>query len=121
VSYLSAFDSALGVGPLRLERRSYSRFPIDPKACWNINILVEDQLCFATVRNLSRRGIGLILDRKLEPGETLRAELTSLSGLSTRSHELRVTRVAAQSSGRYAVGCKFDQPLTHQQMETLLS
>jgi hypothetical protein len=102
------------------EKRGYSRFPIDAKACWNINVIVGEQLRFATVRNLSRRGIGLIVDRKLEPGSTLSAELTSLSGLSSRSHELRVFRVTAQSGGRYAVGCKFDNPLTHQQLETLL-
>jgi hypothetical protein len=101
-------------------KRSYARFPTDPKACWNINVIVEEQLRFATVRNLSRRGIGLLLDRKLEPGSTFSAELTSVSGLSSRSHELRVGRVAAQSGGRFAIGCKFDNPLTHQQLETLL-
>ena len=120
MSYVSVLGSALDGESLRLEKRSYSRFPIDPKACWNINVIVEEQLRFATVRNLSRRGIGLILDRKLEPGSSFSAELTSLSGLCSRSHELRVARVTAQSGGRYAVGCKFDNPLTHQQLETLL-
>lgn len=102
------------------DKRTAVRYPVDPDKCWNINLVVGEDLHFATVHNLSLRGIGLVLERDLPPGTCASAELTGLSGLVSFSEKMQVKHVTALPQGGYLVGCKFDTPLTGEHVRALL-
>ena len=72
------------------------------------------------VRNLSRTGIGLIVDRHWAPGMALSVALPLPEG-GTRPITARVIHATAQPGGSFLVGCAFDVPLTDEEMHALLA
>jgi hypothetical protein len=70
----------------------------------------------ARVRNVSRTGIGLQVDRHWESGTLLHLELPLEEG--TRLVRARVVHATPQY-GLHLVGCSFEVPLTDAQVEQL--
>jgi hypothetical protein len=73
----------------------------------------------ARVRNLSRTGIGLVVDQHWPPGMGLTLALPLLEGGGTRPIMAKVIHATAQPGGRFLVGCAFDTPLTDNEVQTL--
>ncbi len=72
----------------------------------------------ATIRDISAGGIGLILNRRFEPGTVLRVKLPGVS--KKRVYLVRVVRVQAHSARTWLVGCVFPRRLSDDEVESLL-
>jgi hypothetical protein len=71
----------------------------------------------AYVRNVSAVGIGLLLNRRFEPGATL---IVELQGKTRPRHLLvRVIRMARQSSREWLLGCSFLSRLNEEAVNEL--
>jgi hypothetical protein len=105
-------------GPSReSERRAAARHPSTLRInCYPAGSgLAERRL--ARVRNVSRTGIGLVLDRHWPPGTALIFELPVEDGV--RSARGRVIHATSQPGGTFLVGCTFDLPLSDVELQAL--
>ena len=71
----------------------------------------------ARVRNVSKTGIGLILDRNWQPGQALILELPLGEGV--RQARARVVHATSQPGGCFLVGCTLDQSLSDADVQAL--
>ena len=69
------------------------------------------------IRNVSRTGIGLIVDRHWHQGLALILELPAEDGV--RSARAKVVHSTSQPGGTFLVGCTFDSPLSDAEVQTL--
>jgi hypothetical protein len=74
----------------------------------------------ATVRDISLEGLGLILNRRFEPGVILAIELPRAREASFHLVLARVVRVMPQENNRWLVGCRLVNPLTREELRALL-
>jgi serine/threonine protein kinase len=74
----------------------------------------------AAVRDVSCGGLGLLLNRRFEPGTVLRVKLANPCSPRHRVYLVRVVRVQAHSSKTWIVGCVFPRPLSEEEVQTLL-
>jgi serine/threonine protein kinase len=72
----------------------------------------------ARIRDISAGGIGLIINRRFEPGTVLRVKLPGSS--SRRLYLVRVVRVEPNTARTWIVGCVFPRPLSEEEVQTLL-
>ncbi|HWG46615.1 MAG TPA: serine/threonine-protein kinase [Gemmataceae bacterium] len=72
----------------------------------------------ATIRDISASGVGLILNRRFEPGTVLRVKLPGSS--SRRLYLVRVVRVETHSARTWLVGCIFPRRLSDEEVKSLL-
>jgi hypothetical protein len=73
----------------------------------------------ARVRNLSRSGVGLVVDRHWEPGTTLSIGLPLGPEGAALLRPARVIHATALPGGRFLIGCSLDTPLTDAEMQAL--
>ena len=71
----------------------------------------------ARVRNVSKTGIGLVLDRHWQSGLALILELPLAEGI--RLTRAKVVHATSQPGGCFRVGCIFDQQLTAEEVQAL--
>src|SRR5437773_3726645 len=69
------------------------------------------------VRNVSRTGIGLVVDRPWQQGLALILELPAEDGV--RSARARIVHSTSQPGGTFLVGCVFDTQLTDAEVQAL--
>ncbi len=104
----------------RLELRATVRFssggttPCKTLAGWRGNTWE------ATIRDISQQGIGLLLGRRFEPGVILVVEVPRPMEASTHLILARVVRVVEQDNGHWLVGCVLVNPLTGEELRSLL-
>src|SRR5437763_1112718 len=67
----------------------------------------DSQLLPARIRNISRRGIGLLLDRPFDAGAILRIELPGEAASSSVSVLACVVHTRAEGDNQWALGCGF--------------
>lgn len=79
-----------------------------------------DDLGTGLVWNLSARGISLLLERRLEPGLLVQAELLGTGGAAV-ARGLRVAHAAALRTGDFALGGQFDRDLSQEEMRPFLA
>ena len=72
------------------------------------------------VRDISTGGIGLVTSTKVEPGTHLILELKSVAFLPPRTLPARVAHATPRASGSWLIGCQFDQPLSGEELRSLL-
>ena len=70
----------------------------------------------ARVRNVSRTGIGLSVDRAWPAGTVLIVELPAEDG-GIKAARTRVVHSTAQIGGTFLVGCTFDLPLSDAEVQ----
>ncbi len=99
------------------ERRNAARFSSSLRiACYPAGSgLLERRT--VRVRNVSRSGIGLVVDRHWQPGTALILELPAEEGV--RSVRARVVHSTSQPGGTFLVGCTLDNMLTDAEVEAL--
>ncbi len=71
----------------------------------------------ARIRNVSRNGIGLTVDRAWPPGTVLVVELPAEDGV--KAVRARVIHSTAQLGGTFLVGCTLELPLTDAEVQAL--
>src|SRR5947207_6936302 len=91
------------------ERRFDARFPCGGFSC-PVSSLAERISCEAVVRDLSSRGIGLLLDKEVNPGKLLSAQLFNQAWRRWQMKTMRVVHVRLHENGWWVVGCSFAQP-----------
>jgi serine/threonine protein kinase len=72
----------------------------------------------AQIRDISAGGIGLVINRRFEPGTVLRVKLPGSS--SRRLYLVRVVRVKADTARTWIAGCVFARPLSDEEVQSLL-
>lgn len=75
---------------------------------------------WAKVLDVSRQGIGLLLPVALELGQELIVELPSRDPFKLMARVARVMRIDADETGQWFLGCRFVQPLTEDDLISLL-
>jgi hypothetical protein len=93
------------------ERRVWVRRPSNAQVTCQTTSDEDDQRYPAQVRNVSRGGISLSLDRRFEPGTLLTVELPNQGANSTYTVLVCVAHVQAQEGGKWALGCRFSRDL----------
>jgi PilZ domain len=74
----------------------------------------------ATVQDISRSGVALVMNREVRPGSVLVVALEGVGGRFARPLLLRVTNTRPGMAGRWHVGCAFVKPLTEDDLQALL-
>ena len=103
-----------------VERRTRVRYPCTQEtSCHFINAShYESQ--WARVREVSTEGIGLYLDRHIEPETLLLVELRTERGRFARGVLARIVHADMQSDGSWLVGCAFVNQLSDNEVQALL-
>jgi hypothetical protein len=83
--------------------------------------LVGERLQSAQVRDISSKGIGLLLDYEVDPRQRLRIELPSLTGALWHLKVLDVIHATPREGTHWIVGGVFPAPLTDEQLRILLT
>lgn len=74
----------------------------------------------ATINDISVGGIGMILQRRYEPGTGLTIELPDSASDTTYTVLARVVHVKKRRDGRWHLGCNFVSELSEEEVETLI-
>jgi hypothetical protein len=92
-----------------MERRAFPRFPSDIETTCR---LVTDHITMpARIRNVSRVGINLLVDKPIEAGEMLQIDLPVQGGRPETIVLACIMHCSAQSGGKYSAGCMFSEEL----------
>ena len=75
----------------------------------------------ATILDISRGGVRVILPRRFEPGATLAIQLSADGGRQSQMALARVIHVLPRHvDGSWILGCEFHHPLTTEELEALV-
>jgi hypothetical protein len=111
--------------PQGVERRASVRYPSDPESfsldnsCRPITA-PQREAWSATVRDLSTGGMGIVINRRFEPGTLLIVELEDAEHTSSRSLLVRVVRAAQEARDCWFHGCAFTTKMTESELLGLM-
>ncbi|HMC63766.1 MAG TPA: PilZ domain-containing protein [Gemmataceae bacterium] len=108
-----------GADPKR-ERRAEPRYSANPDASCRVSATDDPESQSAEIDNISARGIKVLVQRGYEVGTFLLVQLTGKNRHLERTVMVRVVRVTAEASGKYALGCAFLTPLEGYELFTLV-
>src|SRR5437762_12770859 len=98
------------------ERRLWLRYPADLET----SILLPDSALRdtlrATIRDISRGGANLTVDREVPPGQLLNLDLPRGADESVYTVLACVVRAQRKSDGQWALGCVFSRELTDEDL-----
>jgi hypothetical protein len=101
------------------ERRTAVRFPAQLEALVRTGGGKTGVEWPARVRDISIKGVSLIIGRSFAPGTLLAIKLLREPGGVPFRVQVEVLHVLAESCG-YAHGCQFQQPLSDEELTTLI-
>jgi hypothetical protein len=104
-------------GPPEEDRRVWVRFPSGLETALHQARLPDGPRLAARVRDVSRGGIHLVLDRPFEAGELLSVELPAAEGQPPSTVLACVVRAAEADGGAWSVGCTFAAELAEADLE----
>jgi serine/threonine protein kinase len=109
-----------GKPPVVKERRVAVRYASGLETSCRPSGRVKEHTWLAVVQDISATGIGLLLNRRFEPGAILLVEL-QVEGQGCRSTVLcRVVRLTKQAARKWSVGCTFVRRLGEGELKILL-
>lgn len=109
--------AGLAESAIAAERRASPRLPCDLETrCQPISGALSKAWSARAV-DISTGGVGLVLERRFEPGAMLTANLASADGESTRTLFLRVAHVSRHEDGGWRHGCAFASELTAEELQ----
>ncbi|MFN4259483.1 MAG: PilZ domain-containing protein [Gemmataceae bacterium] len=95
------------------ERRAWVRYPCQLETMYQPGRgRLDQRWWFATVRDISANGIGLILQRPFAPGEQIAVALYNPAQDLSRTVGATVVHAAPQEDGNWLIGCTFVEQLT---------
>lgn len=104
------------------ERRDWVRHPCDLRAyCQPGSGRLESVWWAAQVLNLSATGIRLGLHSRLKPGAVMIVELQNQARDYARTVRVEVIHATIRDDRGWTLGCAFLDPLTAEELHTLLS
>jgi PilZ domain len=102
------------------DNREWVRFACELEATYRIVRVTERKPAPAKVIDISPRGVGLVIDRAIEPGTVLSVDLKSKSGQSTLRMFACVVRVKQPRQGEWSLGCNFIREISDKEFKALL-
>jgi hypothetical protein len=102
------------------DRRAAVRWDSTQQAECHFATLERFAARWATVLNVSRVGVGLVLPCSFEAGRELIVKLPCKDLAGEKAVIAYVVHAKAHSPGNWAVGCTFAQPLTQDELDLLL-
>jgi c-di-GMP-binding flagellar brake protein YcgR len=99
------------------ERRVWLRFPSGAETTYQ-SVDARENLQ-ATIRNVSRGGMALLVDRCFEPGSLLTVELPANQPSLGLAVLACVVHATEESSGRWVVGCTFAREIGDEDLQAL--
>jgi serine/threonine protein kinase len=109
-----------------IERRASLRYSSGMGTICVVNASVHDNADAmkdtwpATLEDVSRTGLGLVLGRRLERNTVLTLELTTSGKDAPTLLFARVIRVQAKGFGHWFIGCRFLEPLSDEDLQAML-
>jgi c-di-GMP-binding flagellar brake protein YcgR len=79
-----------------------------------------ERLCTGLVRDISTTGLGLLVDRYVEPETVLDVAVESEDGDLAYTLLVQVRHARDQGNGRWLLGCAFARSLSRYELELLL-
>jgi hypothetical protein len=111
--------TAEGTAPCRAERRGAARYPCS--FVTDCNPVPEGEtLCTATVQDISQTGVGLVVDRFVEPETFLGLELQSEDASLAYTLLVQVRHAQARGAADWFLGCVFARALSAYELHALL-
>jgi hypothetical protein len=113
------------VSASKAERRASVRYQCDPdsfsmdNSCRPITAPRRESWP-ASVRDLSTSGIGIIVNRRFEPGTLLTVDLEDVDRTAHRSLLVRVMRTAQEAPNGWVHGCAFTHPMSEAELLDLM-
>jgi hypothetical protein len=106
----------------RVECRAWERQSCDlPVACQPIGSSRSNELSWpAKIRNISVGGVGLVIERRFEPGVILFLEITPPASGSKETVMARVVHATAQAGNLWLLGCAFCSRLSPGKIQSLV-
>ena len=101
------------------DNRSWSRFPCEVQAVYQVVAEGEDLRREARVLNISPGGLALSVDHDVGAGALLSAELHAPGGRKVITILACVVHVTVQSERERILGCNFIQELSEDDLEAL--
>src|SRR5262245_2106367 len=102
------------------ERRSDVRYETNPGG-HRVSLLIGSAVQEAVVRDISRRGIGLLVGQEVRPDQLLMMPVGDSARQRSHLKSMRVIHTMPTGDGRWSVGCSFLQPFTEDELGTILS
>ncbi|WP_020469249.1 PilZ domain-containing protein [Zavarzinella formosa] len=102
------------------DQRAWIRHPVRAMAEYRVLPGEDDILLTAEVVNLSPAGVGLLLDRHLDPGSVLSVSLHRAKDKPDLSMLASIVYLTDCSDGRWAAGCNFIRELTHEELKSIV-
>jgi hypothetical protein len=103
------------------ERRARVRYPSGLETyCQPGMGQLESFWWTAKVRDISRTGLGLVVQRRFEPGTVLTAELQKAEDDFSCTLRLRVVHANPTEDGSWVLGCLLEDELSEEQLNALL-
>jgi PilZ domain-containing protein len=102
------------------DRRAAERFPVNANTSCNFLSPVLEDFGSVRIKNISNEGIGLIVTEKLQPGLLLAVGLINTERQFNKTLLVRVMHVTAQPGGTFLVGGSFVNPLTYDELKTMV-
>jgi c-di-GMP-binding flagellar brake protein YcgR len=103
------------------DQRVWRRFTCDLKATYRIVRVTERTPAPAKVVDISARGVGLQIDRAIQPGTVLSVDLQSTDGVSKLRIFACVVRVKEVNSREWTLGCNFIREINDRELNGLIS
>jgi hypothetical protein len=108
----------------KTERRAWVRIPTSQQvSCQPVAATTAVQgetIWLGNFRNISHRGMSLLLDRRFEPGSLLLIELADKAKSGARYWSVRVVNVTPEVKRRWIMGCEFIHPLSEEALRALV-
>jgi hypothetical protein len=96
---------------LGVDRRVWVRYFCDLESTCHSGRGPDELSWSARVRDISRGGLNLQLNRSFEQGSVLSVDLPLGADLSPRTLQVKVVHAQNQGPGKWSLGCAFEKPL----------
>ncbi len=111
--------------PSGRDRRASLRYPVTPDGFGTENTCrpvtaKPDESWSALVRDLSTGGLGLLVNRRFEPGTLLIVDVQDAEQTISRSMLVRVVHAVREKDNAWALGCSFPTPLSEAELLSLM-
>ena len=103
----------------RIDRRTPRRYSPLPGIFCRVNLADVGDAMPAGLMDVSEGGVGLMLRRPIPPETTLTVTLINSPGLFACTRTATVRYVRNRPDGDFHVGCQFDAPLAHRELQFL--
>jgi hypothetical protein len=103
------------------ERRAWIRYPRRLRTLWQQFGSRQEDSWTAELRDISKSGLGLVVDRSFPPGSVLTVRLQTGANRFSRTMLVRVKHCEPQPGGTWHVGCCFAVQLKDDELQQLLA